>query len=348
MSKKKTIFAVLASTVLSLTAGSQAAFATTIPTLPSSDQLNVFGYYKEANVDWAPLAHYGQIPGVLDISTGSAVVTPADVTELSSAADSELTNAGRDAATGKTWVLFRDCSIWSIDAEGAVADFSLQTQISATSASDCFGMMIRDDSSAVISGNINIGSGSAKSVFEIDLTDVSLIAGSVKQTGFDIGGIAKDPTTGDIWVSVVWADADSGIYKYDMSTGLDSGSKIAVTDLWGMAFDSSGTLWATDWGTRGGSLDCGTYSCLSYLVPTSATPADTFGTVGEMKDADGKSFVSSGIWISTVEPEVVVEPREELADTGASDSSWVYFLLGAMAVVAGALLMSQRGARKTS
>jgi hypothetical protein len=349
MSKKFTLSMAIFATVFSLFAGTQAASATTAPEFPASEQLNAFGYYKADDTQYAALPHYGQVPAVIDPVTGGATVTPEDRTELASPSASELTNAGADSATGTTWALYRDCSLWSIDADGTVVSFDLQTKLSATDAYDCFAFMIRDDSTAVVFGNIDLGSGATKSVFELDLTDVSLISGSIKTVNFYIGGMATDPTTGDIWVSVVWADGDNGIYKYDMASGIDMASHIATTDLWGMAFDSTGTLWATDWGNRSGGLDCANYSCLSYLVPTAADAFSTFGTVGEMKDSAGKSFVSSGIWISQKESTIVdSEKAETLADTGASDSSGLYALFAALLIASGLRMMnrSRQKARK--
>lgn len=356
----KKLFAaiVLASSAVLLAGNApMTAFAVSqVPTLPDGQILNSFGYYPAAETaSWnPPVDSLGLVPTVLDATTALATVTPAGRAELNTPLSAEITNAGYEESTGLVWTLFRNCELWSISPDGTSTPHVLGDSLPSpyTGVDDCFAFLIQDNQTALVSATL-AGGATQYGLFSVDLTTGSIVPTSIVNVGHYLGGLAKNPVDQQIWTSVVWdSTIPNGLYKFDPTSGaLTSSSNIPITDLWGLAFDRNGILWATDWGNASGNPDCGTLSCLSYINPTAGAPASTFGSLGTMHDSQGVYNISSGLWITedTAPTPTPVSPTQPaLANTGANSFTTTAVAITALLVGIGFIARATLRRRKIS
>ena len=276
-----------------------------LPTLPLSEDLYVVSFNTPK-----------QFAGV-DVSTGIATVA-ASTTGFSTLQQSE--GAGYEVSTGKTWLLDGlDCSLWLLNNDGTTTQqYVLPTTTGLSDLQACFAMMLNQDGTAYITADVT--NTNEDSIIRINLSDGSLVAGSIKDTA-EIAGLSKDPTTGDVWASVI-SNHDlqfpQGLYKINVLTGaLDISSQILTSvynseDAWDMAFDSSGRLWMMTWGNG--------YT-LASIDPDAPNPAQTFHSVGHViRSGDNVSLGGEAMWVKSnnpfVSPVPQTVPTNNLANTG--------------------------------
>lgn len=322
------------------------------PTLPEGQVLNSFGYYPAAETaSWNPsIDSLGLVPTVLDATTAIATVTPAGRAELNTLRSAEITNAGYEESTGLVWTLFRNCELWSISPDGTSTTYDLASSLPNpyTGVDDCFALLIQNNRTALVSATL-AGGATQFGLFTVDLATGLIVPTSIVNVGHYLGGLAKNPVDQQIWTSVVWdSTIPNGLYKFDPTTGaLAPSSNIPISDLWGLAFDRNGILWATDWGSASGDSDCATYSCLSYIDPMAGAPASTFGSLGVMQDREGTYNISSGLWITTSsapDPTPVPPTEPALAKTGAN--SFATTSVAITALVVGIALIARATLRR--
>lgn len=237
---------------------------------------------------------YGQVPAQVNPETGSFAIVPVGATEPQPAASYEWEGGGLDNSTGQTWLLSgRGCELWNLNTTtGATTQrFALPTT-TGVALTYCLGMLLNQDGTAIIAGS----DASNSLIIKVSLATGALVPGFTTRITPGISGMAKDPTTGNIWASVTGGSQPPGIYRLDLATGtLTNG--IAIRDIWDIAFDSRGTLWMSDWGSSTG-LNCGN-GCYSYMSPSASNPLSTLGSLGTTYDAVNQKYhTTDAIWFA--------------------------------------------------
>ncbi len=313
---------------------SGATASPSLPTLPSGQVLGIVGFYDPKQF------------ATVDVTTGVATVDPS-TTGFSTL--SEVEGAGFENATGKTWLLNgTDCSLWLLNSDGTTTQqFALPATTALPDLQACFALMLNQDGTAYITADVT--NNNEDSIIRVNLADGTLVAGSVKDTA-EIAGLSKDPTTGDVWASIISNhDAPNlpmGLYKINVQTGvIDSASQILKSvyddgDAWDVAFDSSGRLWMLTWDSSY------TDSKLVSIDPDAPNPGQTFNPVAYvLRSGDNVSLGTDAMWIqgeSSVAPSIQSEPT--LANTGINTN--VGLMAGGAALAAligaGAVITSRR------
>jgi len=279
------------------------------PTLPTGDVLKVLSYYDPNK----------QVASV-NVTTGVGTVDPA-TTGFSTLVGAE--GAGFELSTQKTWLLDVDCTIWSLNNDGTTrVEFDLFVTIDEIQdLRECWALMLNQDGTAYITATVDTDDRGL--IFQVSLSDGSLVGGSVKNTPFEIGGMSTDPSTGFVWVSAIYTHDPNyppGLWRINLGTGQpDSNYQILPSvynneQPWDIAFDSSGRLWMLTWGYD---------SSLVSIDPDATEPEETFFSVGYvLRSGDNVSLGSDAIWIPGVgttqtAPAATTAPAAMLANTGA-------------------------------
>jgi hypothetical protein len=296
----------------------QAAAAPPLPTLPNGDVLKIITYFDPKQL------------ATVDVTTGVATIDPATTSPTSLPALKYAEGAGFEESTGKTWILDDGCSLWLLNNDGTTTNqFNLRTTTGLPDLQACFALMLQQDGTAYITGDVT--NSNEDSLIRVNLSDGTLVAGSVKDTA-EIAGLSRDPSTGLVWASVISNHDPSypqALYIINLQTGqLDASSQIlrsvyGTEDAWDITFDSSGRLWMLTWGQE---------ATLVSLDPDAADPSSTFISVA-MVQSGNVSFSSDAMWIPRVGPTPTPTPTT-LASTGV-EVEWL--ALGSLiAVLAGA------------
>lgn len=310
----------------SLALGSGLSASATSASLPEGEVLHGYSYDNANSFD-----------GVLDVATGDATrVFPT----LPSSNIPAPEGAGYDTSTGKTWVIADPtCDLWEVHADGTVTNqFHLPTTIATAQLTSCYALMINHDNTAYVAAKIT---GTGTKLFKISLADGSLI-GSPVTTG-QIGALAEDPTTGQVWAAVVIGQ--TGLYTIDLSTGTLSNRQTIHDpvlnqdiDIWDMVFDSNGTLWMSAWGNDG---------ILASMDPDAPDPQATYNHVDYTRH-DGEIWWTDALWITTgsgTEQSGVSD--DSLASTGIHGGGVFAWALGACAaLIAGAGILILRAGQR--
>ncbi len=266
-----------------LVVGASLVFGTALPasataaTLPDGEVLHGYSYDRVDSFD-----------GVINVATGAA--TPL-YPSLPSSDIPSPEGAGYDSSTGKTWVVSDStCDLWEVHDDGTVTNrFHLVATVAEPQLVSCYALMLNNDDTAYVAAKIN---GTGTRLFKIDLADGTLIGSPVVTA--QIGALAKDPTTGQVWAAVVIGT--TGLYKFDVATGAltdrqtihDSVLNQDI-DIWDMTFDSRGTLWMSAWGN-----DC----ILASIDPDAADPQATYNHVDYTRH-NGATWWTDAMWITT-------------------------------------------------
>jgi hypothetical protein len=309
----------------------QASAAAPLPTLPIGDVLKVLSYYNPKQV------------ASVNVTTGVGTVDPA-ATGFSTLVGAE--GAGFELSTQKTWLLDVDCTLWSLNNDGTTTvefDLFVTTETEIAGLEECLALMLNQDGTAYITADVN--NENAEAIFQVSLSDGSLVGGSVTNTPFYIGGMSTDPSTGFVWVSAIYTHDPNyppGLWRINLGTGQpDSNYQILPSvynneQPWDIAFDSSGRLWMLTWGED---------SSLVSIDPDAPDPEETFFSVGYvLRSGDNVSLGSDAIWIPGVRT-TPTTPAATLANTGAEVE---LLALGSfIAVVAGAGFFALGRGRRT-
>ncbi|MFM5968229.1 MAG: leucine-rich repeat protein, partial [Micrococcales bacterium] len=261
------------------------------PTLTQRDvtvPISSFGWGQAGSHD------YGQVPAQVNPETGSFAIVPAAATEPQPAASYEWEGGGMDGSTGLTWLLSgRGCELWNLNTTtGATTQRFLLPTSTGLALTYCTGMLVNQDGTAIIGAS----DASDNMIIKVSLATGALVPGFTTRITPGISGIAKDPTTGNIWASVTGGIMSPGLYRLDLATGVLT-NRIAISDIWDIAFDSLGTLWLADWGSTTG-LDCGN-GCYSYISPNASNPLATLGSLGTTYDSVNQKYhTTDALWFA--------------------------------------------------
>ena len=283
---------------------SQAAAAPPLPSLPNGDVLKIVTYFDPKQV------------ATVDVTTGVASLDPSTTSATGLPGPKYAEGAGFEESTGKTWILDDGCSLWLLNNDGTTTDqFNLRTTTGLPDLQACFALMLQQDGTAYITGDVT--NSNEDSLIRVNLSDGSLVAGSVKDTA-EIAGLSRDPSTGIVWASVISshdASFPQGLYKINLQTGqLDLSSQILrsaynAEDAWDITFDSSGRLWMLTWGQD---------ATLVSLDPDAANPSSTFISVAVVRSGN-VSFASDAMWIPRVGPSPTVTPTPTPTQTSTAN-----------------------------
>jgi hypothetical protein len=276
---------------------SQAVAAPLLPTLPNGDVLKIVTYFDPKQV------------ATVDVTTGVASLDPSTTSPTGLPGPKYAEGAGFEESTGKTWILDDGCSLWLLNNDGTTTNqFNLRTTTGLPDLQACFALMLQQDGTAYITGDVT--NSNEDSLIRVNLSDGTLVAGSVKDTA-EIAGLSRDPSTGLVWASVISNHDPSypqGLYIINLQTGqLDASSQIlrsvygsvyGTEDAWDITFDSSGRLWMLTWGQE---------ATLVSLDPDAADPSSTFISVAMVRSGN-VSFSSDAMWIPRVGPTPTPNP----------------------------------------
>lgn len=302
--------------------GTGLSASATAASLPEGEVLHGYSYDNTNSFD-----------GILDVATGAATpLFPALPTSNIPAPE----GAGYDTSTGKTWVVADPtCDLWEVHADGTVTNrFHLPTTTATAQLTSCLALMLNNDNTAYVAAKIT---GTGTKLFLISLADGSVIGTPVETQ--QIGALAKDPTTGQVWAAVVIGQ--TGLYTIDLSTGTLSDRQTIHdpvldqdVDIWDMVFDSNGTLWMSVWGN-----DC----ILASMDPDAADPQATYNHVDYTRQ-NGEIWWTDALWITSGSgAEQSGGGGSELAATGMNGPEVFSWSLGAfVALVAGSGMIVQR------
>jgi hypothetical protein len=300
----------------------------TAASLPEGEVLHGYSYDGNHSFD-----------GIIDVATGVATrVFPGLASSNIPAAE----GAGYDTSTGKIWVVADPtCDLWEVHDDGTVTNrFHLPTTTATAQLKNCYALMLNNDNTAYVAAKID---GTGTRLYKVSLADGSVIGTPV--VAAQIAGLAKDPTTGQVWAAV--AIGQTGLYKIDVSTGTLTERQTIHdpvlnqdVDIWDMVFDSNGTLWMSAWGN-----DC----ILASIDPDAVNPQATYNHVAYTRH-DGAIWWTDAMWISGVSsssnsgvsPEA---PQPSLASTGINAASTIALTVGAvlaLAAGAGILILRRR------
>jgi len=270
-----------------------------LPTLPTGEVLKVLSYYDPQQV------------ASVDVTTGVGTVDPA-ATGFSTLIGPE--GAGFELSTQKTWLLDLDCTLWSLNNDGTTTvefDLAVTTETEISGLRECGALMLNQDGTAYVTASLTNGNESL--IFQVSLSDGSLVPGSVVNTAVEVAGMSTDPSTGFVWVSAISTYNQAyppGLWRINLETGqLDYNYQILRSvynneDAWDIAFDTSGRLWMLTWGVD---------SSLVSIDPDDADPEETFFSVGYvLRSGDNVSLGSDAIWIQGIG----TNPTRTLATTG--------------------------------
>ena len=310
----------------SLVVGTGLSASATAASLPEGEVLHGYSYDNTNSFD-----------GILDVATGTA--TPL-FPELPTSNIPAPEGAGYDTSTGKTWVVADPtCDLWEVHTDGTVTNqFHLPTTTATAQLTSCLALMLNNDNTAYVAAKIT---GTGTKLFLIDLADGSVIGTPV--TTQQIGALAKDPTTGQVWAAVVIGQ--TGLYTIDLSTGTLSDRQTVHdpvldqdVDIWDMVFDSNGTLWMSVWGN-----DC----ILASMDPDAADPQATYNHVDYTRQ-NGEIWWTDAMWITSGSGAGQSGGGDsELAATGMNGPAVFSWALGAfVAFAVGTGMFMQRGRRR--